>query len=275
MKYFLLFLCASFQLISCQTTGKKQIDHRNELIDRFKPYLHGNWVPAEYMADIEKTKSPLLSSDKVGYVSELIIDSSDIVEDTLRVRAAYGNHEGGDFLIYFMKGQAPNSLVTNLASFEKQGGSHELGYVVSDNKVSLVLYRYDKNKKLVEKTAYIKVPIRTNDLTDGFQYLVNKNLVSGSYFLNDSTGTTTKVVLTDEGKVSGFKSFKTFYVLTDFVAGDENDVDQILFENGTPDQQAYGFKIVADTINLFEAPKDEFDTTFKPGPAAYKFVRQH
>jgi hypothetical protein len=105
--------------------------------------------------------------------------------------------------------------------------------------------------------------------------MVNKVLMSGSYVLVDSMGSESKVVLMDDGTIFGFPGISRYEVLTDFVTEQDSAPDQIFFTGRDNNQPRYGFNFVADTINLFEPPKDYLDTLFTPGPTIYKFIKQH
>jgi hypothetical protein len=273
MKYSSIVAFIFLVFISCQTTDKKTGKHSNELIGKFKPFLNGTWVPADYINEIVKTKSPFKSSDKITYISEFSIDTTKLSDDSIHIGAAMGNHEGGEFIIYFKQGLSSTSLPVKIN--EDEVSLYELGYVISSGDTSLVLYHYDKNKKLLDETKYIKVQAskQNDELGDGLQYMVNKKLVAGTYNVLDSASNETTVWLTADGKIKGFLDFKTYYILTDFAAG-SNSTDEICFDIQTKDQKCYGFKIIADTINLFEPEKDKEDTLFKTGATIYKFVKQ-
>lgn len=274
MKPVYIIICFCF--ISCGTT-EKQATHSDELIKKFKPFLHGTWIPADYIDDIAKTKSPLKSSGP-GLISEFFIDTAAMKEDSLQISAAFGNHEGGEFILYFRQGQTPTSLLTNLSVDDKEPDSYELGYSANKNDTFLILYHYvQKNKRLLDKKEYIKAPVnesKNEEDASGLQYMVNQKLVSGTYKVTDSTGIETQIELTNNGKITGLPGFKTYYILTDFVTEPENITDEICFDIQTKNQKCYGFKIIADTINLFEPAKDEQDSLFKPGATVYKFVKQ-
>lgn len=274
MKYSSLVAFIFLLPISCQTTDKKTDKHSNELIEKFKPFLIGTWVPADYINDIVKTKSPLKSSNKITYISEFSIDTIKLSDDSIHIGAAMGNHEGGEFIIYFKQGLTSTSLPIKIN--EDEISLYELGYVINGVDTSLVLFHYDKNKKLLEETKYIKVQASkpSGELGDGFQYIVNKKLIAGTYEVSDSTENKTRIELTADGKIKGFLGFKTYYILTDFVARPENGTDEICFEIQTKEQKCYGFNIIADTINLFEPAKDEQNSLFTPGPTIYRFVKQ-
>jgi hypothetical protein len=275
MKYLSIVIFLFIISQSCRTKGNTTV-HSNELIEKFKPFLNGTWVPADYINDIVKTKSPFKSSGKITYISEFSIDATKL-SDSINIGAAMGNHEGGDFILHFKPGLTPASLPVSFGEYQNESSFYELGYVITSIDTSLELYHYDKNKKLLDKTKYMKVQaVRQNDdLGDGFQYMVNRKLLARSYNVSDSNGKETRVELTTDGKIKGFMGFKTYYIITDFAAGPENANDEICFDIQTKDQKCYGFKIIADTINLFEAAKDEEDTLFKPGQTIYKFIRQY
>src|SRR5258706_9792077 len=100
MKYFNSLVFLLITLISCHTTGK-DAKQPNELIRKFKPFLNGIWITADYIDDVGKTKSPLKSSEKLNFISEFVIDTTKTSEDSIHVGAGMGNHEGGDFVLYF------------------------------------------------------------------------------------------------------------------------------------------------------------------------------
>lgn len=264
--YFFLFLA------SCQS-----IDKTESLSNKFKPYLNGIWVVADYIEDVTKTRSPLISSDKLTFITEFVIDTAGIAADSVHIGAGMGNHEGMDFVLYFRKGKTSSSLLTDIKDFENAGDSYELGYSVSNTDTSLILYHYNDNKKLLDKTKYIKSPKRPSpeNLNEGLQYMVNKNLLAGSYKVIDTSGGETAIILTPEGRIKGLKEFRNYFVLTDFVAAPGNTTDEICFEIQTSHQKCYGFEYKNDTLCLFEPAKDDLDSLFKPGPALYKFIKQH
>jgi hypothetical protein len=275
MKYSILVSLIILIFSACKTKDKKSGQAANPLIEKFKPYLNGVWVPKEYVDDIKKNKSPLKSSDKLTFISEFSINAANIEEDSIHVGAGFGNHEGGDFILYFRSGQTATSLPTNLTGFNNKQNFYELGYSLKGRDTLLAIYNYDQNKKLVEKTDYIRSPKPPSDNdVNGFQYVINQELATGTYTIFDSAGNTANAQLTTDGRIKGFKDFKTYYILTDFVASPENMTDEICFETQTRKQKCYGFKISADTINLFEPATDKQDSLFKPGPTIYKFVRQ-
>ncbi len=277
MKYTIVVSSLFIILSSCNSiTDKQPQKPTNELVERFKPFLHGVWIQADYIDDIAKTKSPFKSSEKLTFISEMIIDTSNVATDSMLINIALGNHEGSDFILYFKQGKTPMSLLTGIRGFELESDSYELGYEINNYDTTLILYHYKKNQKLLDKTKYIRVieVSHNRSLEDGFQYMVNKKLITGSYLVTDSTDKERLVQMTSEGVVKGLPGIETYYVITDFVASEDSS-DVICFDIQTDTQNCYAFKINGDTITLFKAPINETDTLFNAGHALYKFLKQH
>jgi hypothetical protein len=289
MKYFLfcrttilmrLLIAIAFLLIivaACKPAKQKTIiDKQIDLSQKFKPILHGVWVPADYVAELVNTRSPHKASEHLKTISEFVIDTSGNSQDSLEVGISLGNHEGSQFVLYFKKGQSLNSLLTNISDFGDENGSYELGFVANVPDTFLMLYHYDKNKKLIDQTKYIKVKEVQpgKSLEDGFQYMVNKKLIAGIYKATDTTGKEFTVTLDNDGSISGFPNRKTYYTLTDFVAEDEEGPDEICFDIQTSDQNCYGFEMKGDTINLFKPQENKGDTMIQKNPVLYTLVKQ-
>lgn len=277
MKFSIVIISFLIVFFSCNSSADQTpLQSTNELIKQFKPFLHGVWVQADYMDDIVKTKSPVKSGKKLTFITEIVIDTSDISADSVIADIALGNHEGSDLILYFKKGKALTSLITNISGFEDEFDSYDLGYEISNNDTGLIIYHYDKNQRLLDKIKYIKVDevAHGSSLEDGFQYMVNKRLITGSYKVIDNTGFERSVKLSNDGTINGLPGFRTYYVITDFVASPEDSIDQICFDIQTDQQICYAFEIREDTIDLFKAPIHETDTLFKVGPVVYRFVRQ-
>jgi hypothetical protein len=265
---FILFLVACNSTIPLSTTPS--ISELDDSMKIFKSIISGSWAEQAYLDDLVKTKSPVQSQDSLTEIVELETDTSGIKSDSLEV-GAVGIHEGGyDFVVYFRPGITPTSLPTNIKDEEIEMGFYELGYELTNEDTSLIIYHYNKNKKLLDQTRYIKVPRNTEG---ALQYMVNKILFSGNYKAIDSTGEATNIQFSNDGIVTGLPNFKKYYVLTDFVAGPENRVDEVCFDIQTPNQTCYAYQIKADTISLFEEAEKESDTLIV-GQLKYKLVRQ-
>lgn len=278
MKFSIIIISFLIVFFSCNSTADKTPRQSvNELVQKFKPFLHGVWVQADYLDDIEKTKSPVKSGEKLTFITEIIIDTSGISSDSLLAGMALGNHEASDLILYFKQGKTTTSLITNISGFENESDSYDLGYEISDNDTVLIIYHYDKNQKLLDKIKYIKSDevAQSNNFEDGFQYMVNKKLMAGSYKVIDTAGIERSVKMSNDGAISGLPGFKTYYVITDFVASPENSTDQICFDIQTDRQICYAFEIRKDTIDIFNIPAGEMDTLTKGSHhLIFRFVKQ-
>jgi hypothetical protein len=148
----------------------------------------------------------------------------------------------------------PSSLRTNIPDYDEPTNFFELGYVLDNKDTSLVLYHYNKNKTLLNKTKFDKVLMKKkdDDVASGLQYIVNKKLISGVYSMHDTSGSKITVQFDDEGNIFGVQGFKTYYVITDFAAEPENKMDEICFDIQTPNQKCYNFQIRKDTLEIYQ-----------------------
>ncbi|MBO9682674.1 MAG: hypothetical protein J7502_08420, partial [Flavisolibacter sp.] len=179
-------------------------------------------------------------------------------------------------ILFFRQGQSSNALVTKINGFDDQNDFYELGYLLNDADTFLVLHHYNKNKKLIDETKYIRVNEvqPSKSLEYGFQYAVNKKLFSGTYAAIDTTGQEFIVSLTNDGRISGLPNRSTFYILTDFVTEDEESPDQICFDIQTSGQDCYGFEMRGDTISIFKPQKNKKDTTNQANEVIFNLIKQ-
>ena len=63
----------------------------------------------------------------------------------------------------------------------------------------------------------------------------------GTYKTVDSSGQTRTLNFSNDGIVTGLPNFKKYYVLTDFVAGPKNNLDEICFDIQTNNQRFLEF----------------------------------
>ncbi len=172
-------------------------------------------------------------------------------------------------MLYFKQGQTGASLPTNIVDYDTPGNFYELGYTISGDDTSLVISLYNKDKKIIDQTKYLKAPENTKG---ALQYMVNKTLFAGSYKAEDSSGHISNIKFTNDGEIDGFRNFKKYYVLTDFVAEPENSIDEVCFDIQTDDQKCFGYNITADTIKLYDVKESQDSSAF--GKLKYKLVKQ-
>ncbi len=267
-------------LTSCSNDKTSTADNKANQIDSLKeifvPVLNGVWVLTDYINEIEKTKSPLKSSDKLNGIVALVIDAT-TKHDSIEVGASWNNHEGYNFTTYFITGQKPNSLKTNIPDYEEETNFYELGYETVNNQTFLFLYHYDKENILIEKKMFSKVSDKQadNDASQGLQYIVNEKLFSGNYLLLDNKNKVLKVILNSDGTLTGIPAFTTYYVFTDFMGGPETILDGIAFNLYENNSTWFAFKIEKDTTFLYSTIGDEdAGELLQLDKIKYKLVRQ-
>ena len=272
MKYLRTLFYCSIILAACQSTtssaDNQHSDKKEGLKKTFTSLINGLWVEPTYIEDISKTKSPNKSQGSLASMVELNIDTNEITGDSLEVGAP-GIHEGTSFIVYFRNGTKKTSLPTNIVDYETGTNFYELGYVLMNKDTALVIYHFDKDKRLLDETKYSKTP----DNSEGaLQYMVNKALFSGTYSATDAAGNKTSIQFTNDGLVKGLSNFKKYHVLTDFVGQPENKLDEVCFDIQTINQKCYAYRITGDTINLYERTKN--DEGLQLGSFKYRLVKQ-
>jgi hypothetical protein len=218
----------------------------------------------------------LKSADKLQGVVSMIIDT-EIKSDSIEVGASWNNHEGYNFTTYFLAGQNQNSLKTNIADYDEKTNYYELGYETIKNDTFLVLYHYNKANKLIDKKGFTKVADKQqdNDAASGLQYILNEKLFSGNYLLIDSTNTSTKINLKNDGSLTGYSDFKTYYVYTDFMGGPKPILDVMVFNLNEKNSKLFAFKISGDTTYLYSTTGDEIaGEILQMNKIQYRLLRQ-
>lgn len=273
-------------LISCKSKTKTPVSDtvlqtintsvKPSLLQQFKPIMQGSWIKSDYITDLSQTKSPYISSKKLTNAVALEIELNEVQDDSVKVGVSLNNHEGTEFTLFFKQGHKPNSLKTNWVDYKVSSNFYELGYQITGGDTSLFLYHYNKNNHIIDSVKYTRVLAKQkdNDLGYGITYITNKLLISGNYELIEDNGATSKISFNNEGKVSGFPDYETYYVNTDFVAGPQNDLDQFSFNINTKQQKDYLFKINLDTLNIYNIDFSADSVHLKWGTLKYKLVKR-
>jgi len=233
----------------------------------FKNVFTGSWVNASSIRALNKTKSPYKSQNEISYIVELDFDSVLNVTDSLLVGAP-SIHESNSFYVYFRRGLMANSVRTSVNYGDST--ETEMGYEVAGADTFLYLYHYDIDKKVQAKEKYVRIPKNSEG---AFQYMVNSILISGTYTYTDKRGTLQTVRFTKDGKITGFGTYCTYYINTDFVAGPENNVDEIIFNLYANDQKGYGFEIKGNTLCFYNTEENADHSEIKLGKLQYKFTK--
>jgi hypothetical protein len=247
MKHVFYLIGIFLLFVSCK--DEKQM-HTN--YQTLKTYFEGEWVKSGYLADVTKTKSPYVSRNQLKGIVTLLIDTGKLHGDSLVVGASWNNHEGYRFAVYFKKSHNESSFSTNIVDYEDSTNYYELGFSNHSKDTFVILFHFNGTHVLTDSTKYVKVKQRiSDDAGDPIQYIVNKLLFSAEYRLYDSAGNQIPVEFTKEGNVKGFKDYYSYFVGTDFI-GDPGAVDYVTFNNGSKNHDCYAYKIIQDTIKLYE-----------------------
>ena len=272
MKYGITFLL-SFLIFAACSNDKTQIKSESgtSFSKSFVPVIKGSWLMTDYMTDLEKTKSPLKSSEKLTDIVELITPG-DAVHDSLEVNFSFNNHEGDGFFVTKTPGQTPNSYKIDLQDNEVPTNFYELGYELINKDTCAFVYHYDSSNKLIDKKEFCRSVYNPTDLNraGGLQYFVNEKLFAGNYICTDDKNQQSKVQFTADGKVIGLPEATSYFVFTDFNGGPVPKFDEMMFETDKTSKN-YGFQISGNTLNIYETTGDEDDLQL--GKLKYKLVR--
>lgn len=237
----------------------------DKFIEKFKSIFQGVWVKKDYITSIEKTHSPYKSQLKLWGVASILIDMKQ-VKDSVIAGYSLNNHEGSNFTVFFKPVVNSTSLKINLSDYNNKSNYYELGYRIIGSDTSITLYHINKYKVIIDSTRYRRVlnkAIDENNAADGIDFITNKKLFAGKYDLIDIGGHRSTVDFNTNGKVSGFLSFSKYYINTDFVAGPENNLDDVIFDLSSTVSADFAYKFSADTIKLFEVKHNADSTLLK------------
>jgi hypothetical protein len=246
------------------------------LITQFKPIIEGVWVKKSYIQSVISTRSPYKSWKEWWGIASMDVFFPKDGKDSTQVGYSLNNHEGSEFVLFLKQGHLPTSLKINLPDYEVEGNFYELGYEINKGETNLVLYHYSAKGKIIDKTLYTKVADRADpdgDAAWGIEYITNKKLFSGTYeLIGDNVSS--EVKFNDAGKVTGFPNATKYNVLTDFMAGPANNLDQLIFNVYTPEEISYTYKFNADTLGLYAIKPNADSTLLLVDKLKYKLVRK-
>jgi len=247
-----------------------------KLIAQFKPIIEGVWVKKSYVQSVLSTLSPYKSWKEFWGVACLEIYLPDDGSDSTHVGYSLNNHEGSDFVLFLKQGHLLTSLKIDLPDYDVKNNFYELGYEINKGETNLALYHYSAKGEIIDKTLYTKVASRAKgdgDAAWGIEHITNKQLFSGKYeLIGDNVPV--EVNFNDDGNATGFPNAKNYYILTDFMAGPANNLDQITFNLYQSDQADYTYKFNADTLSIYDIKTNPDSTLLLVGKLRYKLVRQ-
>ena len=282
--FFSIFLsCGSNTKSNHQDTlahNANKIDNSAKgLLKRFGPFINGFWVKKDYVESIIKTKSPRQSYSKANGMVAIIINRDSVKGDSMTAAVGWENHEGGELVLKLKTGQMQSALKTTLVTVEDNPGDfYELGYRVVAHDTNVIVYHYNKQKKLIRSDLYMKdLPEvgKPSELSDVGYRRVNQALVTGVYSALDSIGQPLKIKMDNEGNITGFNGFKSYAVNIDFAEGYRENLDEIWFDPfDNKKRKAYAFKIKRDTIKLYDTSLNADSTELILGKLKYNLIKQ-
>jgi hypothetical protein len=260
MKRILYIATAALTLfISCKSkpgdddgeSSGKQLDQSAEMLQQFKPVIHGVWVKKNYIKKVLKTKSPLEAIDRVEGITTFVVDTTQIKGDKLNVPVNWNNHKAGELTLKFQPGKNTTTVML---------GDDELSYTVKRNDTTLIVYHYDEKKHETTSDKYIKAfdKLPPNGIAYPMSYMINEGMMSGKYEGTDAAGKKVNMLLTDNGKVSGYPGLSTYFVQNDL--GEKMGMDVLIFNKGTKEEQTYAFELKKKVLTMHIA-KPNADST--------------
>lgn len=262
----------SIEKTRANDNGFNKIDSLKQI---FSPILNGVWVINDYIKEIEKTKSPLKSKDKLNGIVTMVIRSN-IPKDSLDVLVSWNNHEVSNFTLYFVAGQNANNIKTDLSDFNERTNYYEIGYKINKRDTVIFLYHYNKNNKLLDKKQFNKIlnDQLSNDETWGIRIIVNEKLISGNYNYIDIHNSQAEIHFHNDGLLTGFYDFSTYEISTDFNGWSPWEyVDRICFDLLTDHSKCFAFKITGKSLNLYELTFDDENGIMRIGKLKYSLIR--
>jgi len=243
------------------------------LAKRFGPIIQGAWVNADYLAAVQKSRSPLQAADAVGAVSEIHINPAGRSADSLVLGAGFGNHEGGSITVYFRPGQQSTALPTNYRDYDAPGSFAELSYQLGSGDTNLLLTTYGKNRQVLARTAYRRVSGASPNELNALNLAVRR-LLAARYAGADSLGRPAQLEFMAGGQVKGLKGFRQYDVATDF-AGGPVETDYLLLDNETRHRREMAFRQTADSLLLYSVRTQTGDVpTLVRGRPLFRLVKR-
>jgi hypothetical protein len=271
-----LLLLTGFSVVKSENV-EKNLNVIDSLKQDYVSRMNGVWVMTDYIVDIQKNKSPLKSFGLLNGkgVVELSINGL-LNRDTVLCSAVINNHEELEFTGCPKRNE--NSVLTiNLVDYYTDC-HYEIGLDTTKNKISIVLYRLNLENKLIEKRYFTKVLEHydiTNKIEGGITRVVNETLLAGKYRLVNEKGNESNVIFDRDGSITGFESFKSYYISTDFLLSPTQSFDQIFLQRKDGKHQGFGITLKEDSVYLNQIKgNDEKFETLKLGKIKYILTKK-
>lgn len=252
------------------------------IAQQFSPIISGSWVSADYLDEVARTRSPEKAFDHTPPApSSLAIMSFVNKQDSVKIGASYGLHEGGNLTLLLQATSASNALNLREPYTGKTDEISELSYLITTTDTTLFYStRNSKTRQLINKAVYRRTgnAAAANDLETGLTRGVNRLLLAGHYGGADSVNHSIRVAFSADGTLEGLP-FRRYLIQTDFAG--PNLGNTVIFDVYTKNRQEFAASFGRDTLRLytinaaFGVPPGSVDTTelFTRGRLRYQLVR--
>jgi len=269
----LTLLCLSPSMRGTGTEGRfanKNIRTQpRDTLRIIKGVLHGRWYSADYIQDVKRTKSPLISARIASSITEIFLDTSLVKGDSLEVHAQ-GLHEGGSFMVYFRTGYGFQLPVTH-EDIPNDSLRMRISFALQGTDTVLTLTTITSTGKLRGMRRFLRAPIGIEHPLD---YLVNQIVMAGEYLATDRAGKQFDISLDSSGAVRGFHRYSTYQVLLDFGGGPAARMDVICFNLQQKNQRCFSFSTRSDTTILYQDLGEDSKGRQRIGVVQYTLVRR-
>ncbi len=270
------FLLVFITIMSCYVAIGQSNKASNSLAD-FKKIINGKWILETYLDKLKKTMSPI-KAQTAGYdLTQLFVNIEDANNKSIYADG-WSLHEGGmGITIYFTAGLAKNTFKTDFNEPQKPNIAFtDIGYIINGKDSFLVLYHYNKAKKLLQTTKFKKYTTpATIDSEKFLDYVVNKTLFTGNYIGKDNSGNNVNISFSNEGGISGLKEF-TKYEASTFILQTQkgNYYDKMYLSLNDNAPSLYSFKIEGAKLLLYELNENTQEQMIL-GPLKYTLVKKY
>jgi hypothetical protein len=258
----LLFLiaCKDGKEINSKGEGTISPEARKKLLS----IIHGGWVKQEYVDSIIKTKSPYRSGKQYLSNVELIIDTTNIIGDTIMNPGCSSNgKESYYFRIVLKHDSLNNPIMQMLYNHNYMNMDFFLEYSISSGDTILYMIKKDLNSgEIKSKTRYKRVynnPPENNYSIDPTTIFLNRTLIAGKYKLYNAKNKliSNQVEFKKEGKVEGFPGCENFYLESYYGnAGNNNYNFDYIVLSPSEKRSAFRWTLEKDVFKFYEIISD-------------------
>ncbi len=270
MKQLLLSLLFSAIFIAGESQQTKQLNNPfANAWSSFKSAVPGQWIKSSYLENLTAKRSALAAAHEAeSRMIAYIIDPSMIRAALIEVQGQT-LHEGGyDFKIFRKQGIKPGTFMCSIKEDEfSKAVFADATFTINGKDTSMVFYHYNKSKKLLGTTSYIK---SGQPQGDAFDHKVNEVLFAGTWHYNNA-GKSTQVSFSADGSVTGFEAFDHYLIFTDFTVA-LSPFDEMRFTAASGAKKDYAWEIKENQLLLYEVTETK-PNFYKKGELKYTLIK--